>query len=228
MKMNIQLVIACILFPILVFGQNKFSAGINLSPELTKMVITNDNSASSVVEKGKIGLGYALGLHFRYDLNENIFLRSGASFRKLNHRHKIDGLTFTSTSGTISHILNTIQISSIGVPLDIGYKISSNNENIKYVIGGSIIMNTNLNIESNAIIVHEQADNESLAPSDEIEAAMVSGGLFTAMEFKVKDKYILGIEPNIRFTPNSFIMRTYNSEARTAIEAGLTIRMSLN
>jgi outer membrane protein with beta-barrel domain len=230
MKKQILIIAIILTLPILGFCQNKFSVGVNANSQISLMTIKNSQSASGIEEKGKLGIGYSIGIQAQYGLNEKIFLRSGLNYQNRNNRHKIEGLKFGTDilNGTESSIQNDITISSIGIPIDLGYLIKSKKGKINYFIGFGGLVNVSLETKTKAKILLEQIDDEDLTEAEnEVEESFYSLGMFGGMEIKLSDKLILGIEPNIRFTPNRFTLYLYESGARTAIETGITIRFRM-
>ena len=54
-----------------------------------------------------------------------------------------------------------------------------------------------------------------------------SVGIFTGIKIQLGEKAILGIEPNIKYTPNDFSLILYASPAKTAVEARLTVSVRM-
>lgn len=230
MKNQIKIIVIILLSPVLGFSQNKFSVGANVNAETNVMKIEDSQHGNGLEEKGGLGFGYSIGIQAQYRLSEKIFLRSGLDYQNRNHRHKIEGLKFGTDilNGTESSIQNDIMISSIGIPIDFGYLIKSKKEKINYLIGFGGRVNVTLDTKTKTKILHEQIDDEELTQAEnEIEVSIYSLGLFGGIEMQLGDKMVLGIEPNIRFTPNKFTLYLFNSDARTTIETGLTIRIRM-
>lgn len=227
---TIQIITIAFLLPFLCYSQNKFSAGINANSGISFLQIKESQATSGINEKGGLGFGYSIGIQAQYKLSEKTFLRTGVNYQSSKNRHKIEGLRFVTDiiNGTESSIQNDIAISSIGIPLDFGYLIESKNEKINYLIGFGGIINLNLETTTKAKILHEQIDDENLTQAEnEVDESIYSIGIFGGVELQLNDKIILGIEPNLRFTPNKFTLYLYESEARTAIETGITVRIRI-
>ncbi len=230
MKWQLQVITLVLSFPVMMFGQNKFSVGLNLNSEITNMKIDNANSATGIREKGAIGYGLAVGLQIQYQLNSKLFARSGAQYQHLTHRHKIEGLRFsTDINGTESYIRNDITLSSVGIPLDIGYRINPDKGPIRYLVGLGALANINVNTKSKATVFYGNSENDELTDvENQVDESPFSIGVFAGIEFGISDKLIMGIEPNVRITPNKFTLYLYDSTAKTTLETGLTMRISLS
>lgn len=70
------------------------------------------------------------------------------------------------------------------------------------------------------------ADEELNQAKNEVDKSIFTIGIFGGMEIKLNEKMVLGIEPNVRFTPNNFKLYLYESEAST-IETGITLRIRM-
>lgn len=229
MKRQIQIIVIALVLPIVGFCQNKFSIGANVNSQISILTINNSQSANGIDEKGGLGLGYSIGIQTQYGFNEKTFLRSGINYQNRINRHKIKGLRFGTDiiNGTESSIQNDITITSIGIPVDFGYSVKSKKEKINYLIGIGGLININLETKTKAIILHEQIADEELSQAEnEVDESIFTIGIFGGMEIKISEKMVLGIEPNLRFTPNNFTLYFYDSEANT-FETGITLRIRM-
>ena len=229
MKNQIQIIVIVIALPFLGLSQNKFSVGANGNSQISLMTIKDSQAASGIDEKGGVGVGYSIGIQAQYALKEKTFLRSGINYQNRKNRHKIEGLRFGTDiiNDTESSIQNDITITSIGIPIDFGYSIKSKNEKITYIIGLGGVINVNLGTKTKAKILHEQIDDEELTQAENgVDESIFTMGIFGGMEMKLSEKMVLGIEPNLRFTPNNFTLYLYNSKAST-FETGITFRVRL-
>jgi hypothetical protein len=229
MKKQIQIIVIILILPIMGLCQNKFSIGAIANTQISLMTINDSQAASGIDEKGGIGIGYSIGIQAQYSLNEKIFLRSGINYQNRKNRHKIKGLRLGTDifNGTESSVQNDITITSIGIPVDFGYSIKSKNEKINYVIGFGGVINVNVDTRTKAKILHEQIDDEELTQAEnKVDESVYSIGIFGGMEMKISEKMVLGIEPNLRFTPNNFTLYLYDSKANT-IETGITLRIRI-
>lgn len=231
MKKQVQILLIILTIPVLGLCQDKFSAGANFSTMASKLVMVNSNAPDvGISEKGSYGIGYSFGIQAQYKLNEKLFLRTGMQYQNQRYRHQIDGMRFPTdiVNETESSIRNDIAVSSIGIPVDFGYRIRTGNEKISYLIGLGGVGNIALNTKTKAKVIHEQMDDEELKEAEnQANQALISVGVFGGMEIELTDKLILGIEPNIRYAPNMFTLYLFDSEAETVLEAGLTLRIRM-
>ena len=229
MKKQIQIIIIALILPIVGFCQNKFSIGANVNSQISILTINDSQAANGIDEKGGLGFGYSIGIQAQYGFNEKTFLRTGINYQNRVNRHKIEGLRFGTDiiNGTESSIQNDIEITSIGIPVDFGYSMKSKNEKINYLVGFGGVINVNLDTKTKAKILHEQIDDEELTQAEnEVEESIFTIGVFGGMEINISERLVLGIEPNLRFTPNNFTLYLYDSEAST-FETGITLRIRM-
>lgn len=222
-------------FPSFIFcqdKQNKFSFGLNINTELSFM-----NSPETVIllpsdisESGDVGLGYAIGGEIEYKLNQSLFLRTGVNFERSQHRNKYENFLFETDiiDGTTSTLVNTLQITSIGIPLDFGYRFGTSKDKINFLLGLGTMLNIINNTESNATVIRDNAEDEKLqATYAAIDPSKFSALVFGGVEFRLKGNLLLGIESYFKYTPNTFDLFLYQSTAKTKFETGLTLKFKL-
>jgi hypothetical protein len=230
MYRSITIFVLLQLFAFTIYGQKKFSAGINFGTEWSFMKISTSNAPGDLDESGTPGLGYAVGLQVQYALSEKLFLRSGATCLSQQHRHKISGLRFETDiqNMTESSIRNTITISSIAIPLDLGLRLPTKSGKLHYLFGVGGAVSLHMDTGSEARIESGSGPDEDLTKvENDVKEPAYAVGLFGGLEFGLGERLILGIEPNVRFTPNEFTLYPFDSEAMTAVESGLTLRLRM-
>lgn len=224
-----------LLIPFFGFGQSKFSFGVNAGAEISKLIIEDRAISSSIDQKGGIGFGYSLGLQTQYALNEKTFLRAGFNFQNQRYQQKITGLRFASDinlldpmNTTESRIENNMDVSSISIPVDLGFRFKSKkNEKLNFLFGFGGIFHVNLDTDDEVTIFYGTGENELVMnPESSIDESIFSLGIFGGIETLLNEKLILGIEPNFRFTPHSFELYFFDSDA-FALETGITFRISM-
>ncbi len=115
----------------------------------------------------------------------------------------------------------------MGIPFDFGYSIKSKNEKINYVIGLGGVINVPVDTKTETWVLHEQMDDRVLTQAENIvDESVYTIGIFGGIEIKINEKMVLGIEPNVRFTPNNFTLVLYDSKAST-FETGITLRIRM-
>lgn len=224
--MKNQLLIAFLFFPSIIFGQNKFSYGVNVSSIVSFVENYEASRPTSTTEEGLNGLGYSGGMTIQYDLNSQLFIRSGLLFQNTHHKTRIGGLRFPSdvTNG----IKYDHSILSIGIPIEFGIKFPIKKEKINFLIGTSNTLNVILKSNSSGKIEHDQSEDQILTMvENEITASSYSLGVFTGLEFSIREKFILGFEPNIKLTHNKFVNSLFLSKSKTLFETGLRLRFRL-
>ncbi|MEP7197916.1 MAG: outer membrane beta-barrel protein [Saprospiraceae bacterium] len=230
MNNQIKYIVILLTFPIFVNSQKKFTAGINANTQISIMTIKNSKSVGGTKEKAGLGQGYSFGVQVQFELNEKMMVRSGLNYQNRKYRHKIEGLIFETDllNGTKSSLQNDITTTSFGIPIDFGYKFKSKKERINYLIGFGGILNIELDTKTKAKFLHEKINDQELTHAKNIvDESFYSLGIFVGMEIQMSKKVILGIEPYVRFTPNKFTLYYYNSDAKTLIENGITLRFRI-
>jgi hypothetical protein len=224
---NQIVILALSILPLASFGQSKFSVGVNANAQWSFMNVVQ-NGAMFATEKGGTALGYAFGLQVQYDFSENWFLRSGAGYQVANHLYRIEGLQFATDimDGTTSRIESHVALHAVGIPLDLGYRFPLKGGAFSFLLGASGLIAIHVDTGEENTIYYGNGDIQRLASTTyEIDASLFSAGLFTGMEMGFGSKLVLGVEPNIRYTPNTFTFHPLGSRAKTAFEAGLTLRI---
>lgn len=222
-------ILALSILPLVSFGQNKFSVGVNANAQWSFMKVVQ-NAAMFATEKGGTALGYAFGLQIQYDFSENWFLRSGAGYQVANHLYRMDGLQFATDimDGTTSRIESHVALHAIGIPLDLGYRFPVKGGAFSFLLGASGLIAINVYTDEENITYYGNGDiDRSTRSTYDTDASLFSAGLFTGVEMGLGDKLLLGLEPNIRYTPNTFTFRPLGSRAKTELEAGFTLRVRM-
>jgi len=180
-------------------------------------------------EKGEPAVGYSLGAHVNYYLNDKLNLRSGFNYEQSKYRTKVSGLRFGSDfNGTGSSIENELSITSIGIPLDLVYNIPLRSENSKFLLGAGGLININLDSKSSATIIYGNDNEETLQETKyNIDPAAFSLLFFTGFEMNLKNNTRFSIEPHVKYTPHEFKLESLGSEASNIFEAGVTVRFGL-
>lgn len=225
MSPRIYLIFLLFLIPLLLPAQNKLSIGLNFNQEINKLRITHSKSPEGIIESGAINYNYAVGFQIEYELSEKLFLRSGVAYQYANYQHNIEGLSSDSNilNGQGSRFENNISITTIGIPIELGYRIASSNPEITFVVGAGGIINIPIDQESNGVIFEPK---EIIVYSEnEINTSLYTLGIFGGVELQISKHLYLGVEPNLRFTPQRFELYKFNSEAKSSFEAGYTARL---
>lgn len=205
MKYLIHIIGVFLFIPFLGLSQSKISIGGNLNAAISSLEFTNSN-----IEKGK---AYSIGVHAQFAILENIFLRSGLNIKKNNYEY-IRNLRWPS--GDISVTQNELVITSIGLPIDVVYKIKSKNSKINFLLGMSGVPSLNTDSASSV-----QGLGETLESQNRINKLSSSLGVFGGVEIRIKEELTLGIEPNLRY---GSIYPSLFSKSRI-VESGITLRI---
>lgn len=225
MTLRVYVLFLLMLTPFLLLAQNKVSIGLNFNQEINKLRITDSKAPEGITESGEVNYNYAVGFQIEYEVSEKLFLRSGAVYQHATYQHTIEDLSSNSNilNGQGSRFENYISITTIGIPIEIGYRIASSKPKITFVVGAGGIINIPTGQESNGVLYDPE---ESLAYSENgINASLYTLGIFGGGEFQISEHLYLGLEPNLRFTPQRFELYKFNSEAKSSIEVGYTARL---
>ena len=227
MKKRFQIIALLLVLPLWSFSQKKLSIGVNTNAMVSFMRVTTQ-FPDKAMENGELGFGYSFGFHFHYLIYEEAFLRTGLDYQKRNSRYKYDGPVYNGNSFLVPDgILQfDFDLSSIGIPIEFGYKLKSKKEQINYIVGFGTVLNLKLKTKTKVVLVQGQTDSGFISFGRmQADESLVTVGIFGGIEIVMNKKLRLTIEPNIRFTPNDFDLGLYESDAWTSMEAGLTLRV---
>ncbi len=213
----------------LLFGQGAFSGGINVNTEWSFLILDQAEMSSGISVEGETTRGYSIGAHISYPLSTNLHLRSGLSYEQSTYRTKVNGLIFGSDiiNGTTSSIENGVSISSIGIPLDLIYKIPLKSGNSKFLFGIGSLLNVILIDEGRREVKTSNGGPESLTETggnfNSLQASLVA---FTGFEIDLEKKISFSIEPHFKYILSD--IRTYpleQSSIANVFESGVTVRV---
>lgn len=230
MKREIEILSIFLLLPFVAYGQNKLSIGFTINSELSKMKIAPPGYwADDLNEYGDVAIGYSGGLQIQYKLTELLFIESGIIYQKMKHRYRMDGLRFPdSLSVKVKNIQNDILLSSIGIPMKLGHYFNRNEGKINYYSGIFSIINFNVSKSSEALLIDESTnESQKINAVNQIDESFYSIGVFGGFDTKVGNKIFMGLELNLRYTPNRFVLDIYESNAKTLLETGITLKIRI-
>ena len=219
-----------LLLPIVAFGQGKLSIGFTLNASFSQMKIdTPGFRTGDTNEYGSVGTGYAAGLQIQYKLTKLFLVESGIVYQNMKHRHRVDGLRFPNGFNVkIGNIQNDIILSSIGIPMKLGRYLNREGGKTNYYAGVFGMINLYLNKSSEAVLIFESTNETDVINSvNQIDGSFYSLGLFGGFDTKIGEKFFLGAELNLRYTPNRFVLSIYQSTASTLLEAGITFKIGM-
>jgi len=227
MKRYIQIFSILLLLPFFSNGQGNFSYGINATIEYGFTSITNSNAAANLTEEIEPIFGTSFGLQAQYDFNSNIFIRSGINYLKKDIGYVLDGLVFTSDiiNGTVSKIESDVNIQSIAIPVDYGFRFGVPSGKISVILGIGAQFNIDLETKSEVWIRHEQIDDVQSITENEVEQFVFPIGIFAGVDFNITKNLVVGIEPNLRYNPHKINFATEFSEVKSLIESGVSLRL---
>ena len=225
------LVIICVslLMASTIFSQNRFSISISAGPEFSCMRIKNSNTKNfqtSITEKGGVGVGYNFSIKPQLMLDQNTFLRSGLMYKVSQYKSYMQNLLLSiDVQGEIIY-KNTAQ--SIAIPIEIGriHPLKNKSFTINYGVG----FQYNYFIEKSTDSRMEQTDGHSYQVESFNTAVLaeISAYIFAGINKDLNKKLNLGIEPYIKYSPNKFTTAIYESKAKTLLETGISLRLTIN
>jgi hypothetical protein len=209
-------------------SQNKISVGVHLNSKISKTKLLE--SLAFLGESGEIGFGYSAGIQVQLTSKKNVFIRSGLNYQSINYRHieNQPGFAFNFPEDPLPFNENNFDITSIGIPLDIGYLIKSKKGNLNFPvgIGGEINFNLITKADSHKISPRFESGAQFLPGVDnEVDLSVFGLVFFGGVEFNLNNKLIIGFEPNLKLIRNRFIFDITDSIGKTAYEAGLNFRI---
>ncbi len=224
-----------ILLSILISGpkyleaQKRFSISLLGNLEASFMNIGHSNAEvynSGIYEKGGIGLGYAFGIQPQLLISKRVFVRSGLNLEHSTYKSLMKGLRFIDGNDSKIVLKNTSY--TIGIPLELGRNSSIKNDKLSLNYGIGFIYNYFISKKASGKIKGSSGENSNLKQTKNIaDLSIFSAYIFYGFLKNVSNKFDLGIESYLKYTPNKFTTAIYESTAKTLFESGINFRLKL-
>ncbi|MFK7973044.1 MAG: outer membrane beta-barrel protein [Bacteroidia bacterium] len=227
---QISFILAFLLLPILAFSQNKLSFGVQAQPKLS-FYSTEYTKGTGFLRVAFSSNGESLGVSFggfvQYEIGSNFFVRSGLSHESTKFENTIWGPIFPDDliNETTSTLRYTATFSFISIPLDFAYRLTPRNGKVQVHVGLGVSSNLTNSVTQRLSItsegrIDEQLHEEGYMPNP----STFSFGFLGGIEFSLGEKFGLGIEPRIKFTPNEFVW-LFAFESKTTAEASVAVML---
>jgi len=96
---------------------------------------------------------------------------------------------------------------------------------MRHFVLNLVLVNINFKTNSEIWLVQENIDDAKSIAENEVKQVLHPIGIFGGAEFKLGQKLIVGVEPNIRFAPINMQLYDEVTEAKSLIETGVNLRL---
>ena len=230
--LKIPLIILFIFQLNLLCSQENFSYGIKASGQFSNTILREDVTNGFFAEQGKVGLGYSFGLNFRRYYGDDVYISLGASYRKLNHKIRVDNFLFDFGNGVtsgleVSQIESTFEFTSYEVPFVLGIWNAFPNDKYRYLFGATLIYREVIELQEIHSMTGPVENEPHFREFAEVEkAGIFSLGILGGIDCHLNDKVYLSLQANINFTPNQF-RNTFGSTYTTFFEGNLSLSLMM-
>lgn len=219
-----------IVLPILLSAQS-FSGGpvVGAIWGLTSIDDIKSPAVDNVLESVTTANEFLLGGQVRYDFKQPLFVRTGIIYKQSSFEHQITGLIFGNdiANGTTSTLNNKVSMTMLSLPFEIGGRSEIVEDQLYILLGAGAWVNMLLYDETEASLLNDGRAIAYEATINEVDAATLSGTVFLGVEMALSKRTFLGVEPYLRYTPNTFKLVVYESVAKTNVEVGVTARLRI-
>ena len=123
MREQILVLILLLNFPVIGLCQSRFSFGGSFNYGNNHIVVNESQLPFGVKNKSEFGPSYSIGFDTRVSLSKTWFTRTGLHYINRNYQPILEGIDFALVGpfSMESSIKDEIIISSIGIPIDLGF-----------------------------------------------------------------------------------------------------------
>ena len=232
MKYILCTFIAVVLTASFTYSQSNFSIGLLLDVNSTRLGIERVNPNTLPVQLGETSLpghGLTAGLQIVYDISDAFFIRSGIQFQQFYYNREIDVANFDSISGAhfTGLLQNRVRESSLGIPLEFGYRYTTRNEKFHLLGGGGLRGNFLLSERSRANLKPgaNSFDIVYYTIENPLGKALLSSKLFAGFQWDYTEKFALGLEGYGIYHFRSVTPLSPDFEGESLVEPGMTARL---
>lgn len=231
MKKFHLILILLVLTPLMGYSQYKLSYGGNVNYGLNTIDVNLSQLWTGIRNNSGIAPGYSVGLDVRLDIDKTVFFRTGVQYIRSNYRHELEGIDFAQAGpfARPSSIRDEISLSSIGIPIEMGFVLKKGKKDQSYYLGFGGTLHIPLKTQIETVIFNETAEEEAFRNDYyTVKQSIFTPQVFVGMEIQLSDKMRLGMEPFVRFPGNEFMLYFQEVEVQSGFEAGITLRLRMN
>lgn len=201
-------------------GQQRLDLGVVFSPEFNRVQST---ARVSEIEQGRtyggdgLSVGFVAGAYLEYELLSGLYLRGGLNYARQRYSYDVRRDPVAETEPTTA--LNRIVYTAMEIPVAILYRFRYAPNNDRFLIGFGGVVDRWLG--------DPQVETDFVAGSSDrsfIQEAYRSVNAFIGYDRYLSDRFVLGIEPYISYSPTQFHFET-QSVAKNTLQGGIALRL---
>ena len=203
-----------------VSGQQRLDLGVVLAPEFNRV---QSIAQPSGLERGRtyggqgLSLGFVAGAYLEYEVLSGLYLRGGLNYAR--QRYSYDVRRDPGQVGEPNEGKNRVVYTAIELPVAVLYRFhySANNDRFLFGVGG-VLDRWLGDPQVDAVFVPGSLDRSY------IQEAYRSVQAFVGYDHYVSDRFVLGIEPYVSYSPTRFQFET-ESTGKNTLQGGIALRI---
>ncbi|MGB3798916.1 MAG: outer membrane beta-barrel protein [Lewinella sp.] len=211
----------CILIiPLSTAAQQRLDLGVTFGPEVNwisseprESVLPGDRTTGT----NGAAVGFMAGAYLEYEVLNGLFVRGGLNYARKRFNYGVSqGM---SGEGEVNYSNNRIVYTAIEIPVAILYRFPylPNNDRLYTGVGGIV----------DRWLGDPQIETDFVAGSSDrsfIQEAYRSVNVFVGYDRYISDRFVVGIEPYISYSPTYFHFET-ETVSKNNIQAGVAVRL---
>ncbi|WP_116109153.1 outer membrane beta-barrel protein [Lewinella sp. IMCC34191] len=165
-----------------------------------------------------VSLGYTAGAYLEYEIFSGLFLRGGLNYTRKRYNYDVSQRQ-PENGDEIANSSNRIVYTAIEIPVAILYRFLYLRNNDRFAVGVGGVVDRWLG--------DPQVETDFVAGSADrsyIDEAYRGVNFFVGYDHYISDRFVLGIEPYIAYSPTRFRFETA-SISKNDIQAGIAARL---
>ena len=202
------------------FAQQRLDLGVMVAPEFNR-VVSSPRLSEGMREKtyGENGfaVGFVAGAYLEYEVLSGLFLRGGLNYAR--QRYEYDVYREVGEGNVTSTSRNRIVYTAMEIPVAVLYRFLFSPSNDRFLIGVGGVVDRWLG--------DPQIETDFVAGSSDrsfIQEAYRSINAFVGYDRYLSDRFVLGIEPYVSYSPTQFNFET-ETVAKNKFQGGIALRL---
>ena len=203
-----------------VLGQQRLDLGVVFSPEFNRV-----QSAARISEPEQdrtfggegFSLGFVAGAYLEYEIVSGLFLRGGLNYARQRYSYEVRRERLGEPEPATG--LNRVVYTAIEIPVALLYRFRYAPNNDRFLIGiGGV---------ADRWLGDPQVETDFVAGSSDrsfIQEAYRSVKAFVGYDRYLSDRFVLGIEPYVSYSPTRFHFET-ETVAKNTLQGGIALRL---
>ena len=201
-------------------GQQRLDLGVVLAPEFNRV---QSIAQPSEREQGRtyggqgLSIGFVAGAYLEYEVLSGLYLRGGLNYARQRYSYEVSRDPVEETDPTTA--LNRVVYTAIEIPFAILYRFRYAPNNDRFLIGVGGVADRWLG--------DPQIETDFVTGSSDrsfIQEATRSVNAFIGYDRYIADRFVLGIEPYISYSPTQFHFET-ETVAKNTLQGGIALRL---